>query len=191
MNERLRSAWEASIRWSLTLLTAVVLVAFVLSATSYQVSCTSVSGTTVFRNGGVETRRVLPPVIPSPSAPYYSVASWATWPPVSSYGRRIEPNPQGGITWLPHGQDSFDLDPVTGGIDSSTNPRTYTGVFLTNDFTFPLWPLALLLTIVVVWLWWRRLRFRGPDLCRRCGYDRDGLIPDAKCPECGTAPSYE
>src|SRR3954463_8522531 len=30
---------------------------------------------------------------------------------------------------------------------------------------------------------------RKRGLCPTCAYDRRGLTPDAKCPECGTAPA--
>jgi hypothetical protein len=41
-------------------------------------------------------------------------------------------------------------------------------------------------------LWWpdvRRRWRRRSRRCASCGYDRRGLAADAKCPECGTAPS--
>lgn len=34
---------------------------------------------------------------------------------------------------------------------------------------------------------YRELRARGHDVCASCGYNRRGLEPETKCPECGRA----
>jgi hypothetical protein len=70
--------------------------------------------------------------------------------------------------------------------------------FSTSSFAFnaawrllhdPVWPsiafvLAAGLAVGACWKPIRQLR-RGPGACAACGYDRQGLPPDAKCPECG------
>jgi hypothetical protein len=51
-----------------------------------------------------------------------------------------------------------------------------------------LYPVALTL-IPAALLWYADRRPFGPGLCPKCSYDRRGLAPDAKCPECGTVPA--
>jgi hypothetical protein len=48
-------------------------------------------------------------------------------------------------------------------------------------------PVALTL-IPAALLWYADRRRFAPHQCKRCGYDRRGLVggADAKCPECGT-----
>jgi hypothetical protein len=60
------------------------------------------------------------------------------------------------------------------------------------------WPVIVAAAVfgaasVPVILWWSR-RYRArviarlpPMACTRCGYDRAGLPPGARCPECGQA----
>jgi hypothetical protein len=48
---------------------------------------------------------------------------------------------------------------------------------------------VLLTTIPAVFLWNKDRRRFGPHQCKKCGYDRGGLDPNAKCPECGTTPA--
>jgi hypothetical protein len=63
---------------------------------------------------------------------------------------------------------------------------------------FPIWPgfaLNTLFYAAIAWGLWRipilirrhRRRIRG--LCLKCAYNRAGLAPGARCPECGHAPS--
>ncbi len=59
------------------------------------------------------------------------------------------------------------------------------------NVVIPLWPLTLAAASVALSAWRldtlarRRARL---NLCPKCNYDRTGLAPVAKCPECGTAP---
>ncbi len=59
-----------------------------------------------------------------------------------------------------------------------------------KSMTVPIWiPLAIC-AVPAASLWikdWRGKR--RPGVCRCCGYDRCGLAPDAKCPECGAVPA--
>jgi hypothetical protein len=48
---------------------------------------------------------------------------------------------------------------------------------------------VLLASIPAALLWYRDRRRFGPGMCTNCGYNRHGLAPDAKCPECGTVPA--
>jgi hypothetical protein len=57
--------------------------------------------------------------------------------------------------------------------------------------TLPLWTLAVGSAITTGFAWRPDLlaRVRAKlNLCPKCGYDRTGLLQDAKCPECGAAP---
>jgi hypothetical protein len=47
---------------------------------------------------------------------------------------------------------------------------------------------ALLATGVACMMWRGWLRRPRPGKCASCRYDRSGLAPDAKCPECGAVP---
>jgi hypothetical protein len=47
----------------------------------------------------------------------------------------------------------------------------------------------LVTTLLAALLWHMDRRRFGPGHCGKCGYDRRGLAADAKCPECGAAPS--
>jgi len=54
-------------------------------------------------------------------------------------------------------------------------------------------PLAAVVTTIVTLVAWTldsdaRRRERA-HLCAKCGYDRTGILKDAKCPECGAAPA--
>jgi hypothetical protein len=56
----------------------------------------------------------------------------------------------------------------------------------------PLWAPFLLAAAPASILWRGEIiarRRRRAGLCKKCGYSRDSLAPDAKCPECGTAGS--
>lgn len=63
--------------------------------------------------------------------------------------------------------------------------RSPTGFFL----HFPLWTIVLPVAAATLVIWrtdamaHRRARL---NLCPKCNYDRAGLAPAAKCPECGT-----
>jgi hypothetical protein len=50
---------------------------------------------------------------------------------------------------------------------------------------------ALVIAIRVLRSFYRRRHreWSGAGACLRCGYDRRGLAPDAKCPECGARPA--
>jgi hypothetical protein len=55
--------------------------------------------------------------------------------------------------------------------------------------SIPLW-VPLLAAATPASLLWRsdiKAHRRKPNVCWRCSYDRAGLAPDAKCPECGSA----
>lgn len=61
---------------------------------------------------------------------------------------------------------------------------------LVDDYQVPLWiPLAALVPInLALWLAATRARSRrNQSECPACGYPRQGLAPDAACPECGKA----
>jgi hypothetical protein len=53
----------------------------------------------------------------------------------------------------------------------------------------PLWIPAIVLGAWAGLLWRRELWPRAEWRCAKCGYDRRGLVADAKCPECGTVPA--
>jgi hypothetical protein len=173
-----------AMRWLLTLLATATLTVFIVSASTFQFSNTSAFGTVVLRNGAIELRQALPPQ----SVPYFTILSWATWPPVSKYGHRIEPNQNPGVSWLPTEQQTLDLDPVTGTVNGTGAATTWSGAFLTHEGTIPLWPIPLLLTSAALWTWWRRIQNRVPGHCRACRYDLRGLALGAPCPECGKIP---
>src|ERR1051325_5827306 len=69
-----------------------------------------------------------------------------------------------------------------------TGHPTHSGI---SAIAFPLWPL-LAASLPIAWpLWLPALhawRESQRTRCRKCNYDRRGLAPDAKCPECGTSP---
>lgn len=46
----------------------------------------------------------------------------------------------------------------------------------------------LLTSLPAVLLWYTDRRRPRPHACPKCSYDRRGLAPDTKCPECGTTP---
>ncbi len=51
----------------------------------------------------------------------------------------------------------------------------------------PIWFVAIPVAAVAAGSWWRLCRLRPrPGLCTNCGYDRTGIGPSARCPECGT-----
>jgi hypothetical protein len=55
----------------------------------------------------------------------------------------------------------------------------------------PLWmpfSIALMATIAPPLLRWRRRNLAALGLCASCRYDRRGLPPSARCPECGATP---
>lgn len=62
--------------------------------------------------------------------------------------------------------------------DAGTNTLTLSVHYV------PLWPWALGLTGVSVWLWCRMRRTVPVGCCARCGYDLKGFRGD-RCPECG------
>jgi len=49
---------------------------------------------------------------------------------------------------------------------------------------FPAWYLLLAPGIATIVLFWKDRE--RPSGCKKCGYSREGLAPDAVCPECGT-----
>ena len=51
-----------------------------------------------------------------------------------------------------------------------------------------LYPAALLSTPAAL-LWYADRRRSAPGRCPKCNYDRAGLDPHAKCPECGALPA--
>ncbi len=55
--------------------------------------------------------------------------------------------------------------------------------------TVPIWFLLLFTAGVPMLLWRQELKRRRAqlNLCPKCNYDRTGLAPDARCPECGRA----
>jgi hypothetical protein len=53
------------------------------------------------------------------------------------------------------------------------------------NFVYPI----LLAAIPAALLWYADRRRFGPHACGTCDYDRRGLAPDTKCPECATAPT--
>jgi hypothetical protein len=56
-----------------------------------------------------------------------------------------------------------------------------------TSHSVPFWPLVVAGVAGVAWDWRAEARARRrTGLCAACGYDRHGLKPDAKCPECGT-----
>jgi hypothetical protein len=59
------------------------------------------------------------------------------------------------------------------------------------DFVIPLWPFVFIaaLSTAVGWRLDTLARRARLNRCRKCDYDRAGLAADAKCPECGAAPS--
>lgn len=62
---------------------------------------------------------------------------------------------------------------------------------LGHCYAIPLWPPLLFAIIATTVLWWpvlRGWRRERAGCCARCGYERRGLAPDAKCPECGANP---
>jgi hypothetical protein len=53
-------------------------------------------------------------------------------------------------------------------------------------FSVPIWAALVPVMVATGWSWWGR---RIPAGCRcKCGYPREGLVPGAVCPECGSAP---
>ncbi len=51
---------------------------------------------------------------------------------------------------------------------------------------------ALVACVIGALMWRLEARARrraGPNLCARCGYDREGLTAGTVCPECGAPPS--
>lgn len=49
----------------------------------------------------------------------------------------------------------------------------------------PIWMVLGTAVLLTCWLWRRGRRGWGPGRCAACGYDRAGLTPGSKCPECG------
>lgn len=60
-----------------------------------------------------------------------------------------------------------------------------------SRYFVPLWAPTLLLALVNIWLW-RTVLFasasRRAGLCTNCSYDRRGIDPTSRCPECGALP---
>jgi len=54
-----------------------------------------------------------------------------------------------------------------------------------DQLFIPLWLIAITLALPPAYLEYRRRKKPQPGCCVKCGYDRAGLAPDAKCPECG------
>ena len=93
------------------------------------------------------------------------IASQVSFAPVKFRVQRITANVAMPSYWLPR----FESDTITG------------------KLVIPLYlPLALTLA-PAAFLWHREIRRRlvKAGACATCGYDRAGLAPDAKCPECG------
>jgi len=69
---------------------------------------------------------------------------------------------------------------------SSTIPKDWTGSAQNwaGRYTLvPFWVLLIIGAAAMLWVWRRRPRPDGS--CKSCGYNRHGIPPTAKCPECG------
>ena len=78
--------------------------------------------------------------------------------------------------------------------DSFADSRAPTGGIRYTIALVPLWILFGPLLLITVAAWRldtlaRRRAKGGLNLCPKCGYDRTGILQDAKCPECGLVPS--
>lgn len=61
-----------------------------------------------------------------------------------------------------------------------------------TQIEFPLWVPMLVSCGLAIPCWWPEIvafRRRRAGHCHSCGYDRRGLAPDARCPECGAVAS--
>ena len=60
-----------------------------------------------------------------------------------------------------------------------------------TGFAIPIWMVLVGSLVPAMIMWWPQVRgtFRKKKGLCSCGYDRDGLAADAKCPECGTVPT--
>lgn len=58
------------------------------------------------------------------------------------------------------------------------------GQIIKLTLKIPLWAPFLVLCLPTFWVW-RADWIAKNDLCRKCGYSRDGLAKGAVCPECG------
>jgi hypothetical protein len=90
------------------------------------------------------------------------------------------------LTWSWGVGGTFNERDWHGGIlwgrpNALVGPEWYAGVSVVYPVALTLIPAAL--------LWYANRRRAGPGSCAKCGYSRRGLAADAKCPECGTAPS--
>ncbi len=106
----------------------------------------------------------------------------------------VEEGLVGGVRWLnsngPPGKFGFHVVE-----NKYSSMRWIPTVMQTPDKVavgVPCW-LLLLVTFVSTFVAWRsdsRIRVRErAHLCPKCGYDRTGILKDAKCPECGAVPA--
>jgi hypothetical protein len=79
-----------------------------------------------------------------------------------------------GEDMLPDARDGWNA----GTLYMATSSMLWVGV----SVVYP----VLLTTIPAAFFWYKDRRRFGPHQCKKCGYDRGGLDPNAKCPECGT-----
>jgi hypothetical protein len=63
--------------------------------------------------------------------------------------------------------------------------------FRRDEITIPYWlfTIPIALAAMLTWLPLLARARRKPGLCPTCAYDRRGLHPATKCPECGSTPS--
>jgi len=62
------------------------------------------------------------------------------------------------------------------------------GIYGVGWTLVPLWLVIAMLVPPTVWLWYRDHQRSRPGCCEACGYDRQGLLSNAPCPECGVTP---
>lgn len=93
------------------------------------------------------------------------------------------------LEWSPQWRWGYSGE-ITGGyvwLDWHLGVLWYRTAFRSTFGTSVLYP-VLLTSLPAALLWYIERRRFGPGLCAKCGYNRRGLAPDAKCPECGTIP---